>query len=95
MFGKIVNVYTYDVSNLATKQDFRQLHEGMTIPQVVEKVGLPVYVNPYISYTYKEIVFPVADGSTCHIVFMPFDKIENQFDVGLRSISFSYGTHQI
>lgn len=55
-----------DRTTLATKEDCSQLKEGMTVPQIVEKIGMPNFTQLYLSVRMP-LVFPLADGSLCQI----------------------------
>ena len=64
----VTNVQTTLVSQLATRQDYMSLEKGMSVSEVIQVVGLPIYTDLYIS-AISSLDFPVSDGSICKVYF--------------------------
>lgn len=63
----IKNIFIYHIETLADRKAFESIDKTMTMPELVEKVGLPIQANYKASI--GGLYFPVSDGTLCYIQY--------------------------
>ena len=92
---QVSDVSSFDISELATKKDFEEIYnnqEILTFPELVERLGLPIYFNDNFSTSViPAIDFPVADGTICHVdlVYRHFESVAPFRSYKILNIEFS------
>ena len=75
----IQKIFAYERTTLASKSEFMALTNGISIQEVIEKVGLPVSDNPYLSSAHV-LYFPVSNGQICSMRISTADYTLQSFE---------------
>jgi hypothetical protein len=66
----IREIFVFERTTLASKSEFRALKKGISMQEIIEKVGLPVSKNTYLSSAHV-LYFPVSNGQICSMRIRP------------------------
>lgn len=83
---RVANIYTYSMTELAGRGEYEKLEKGITVPELVARVGIPVKLKGYSGRLTMD--FPMADGRMCEIDFSQSLSSDMTIQMVLTRVNF-------